>query len=93
MKPAWEFYSQRRGISIEGLIRQGITTFEALEQYCNQRGVESPSRELFQETYNIIHKPAPVPAPPKKKPAKVKQPEPAPKKPAVKRTRRKKAAT
>ena len=95
MKPAWEFYSQRRGITLEGLIRQGIKNYEGLEQFCNQRGVEPPTKELFQEVYDSVNRPIVV-VPPKKKevkPAATKKPEAASKKPAVKRTRRKKAAT
>ena len=103
MKPSWEFFSKRRGISLEELIRSGLTTFENLEKYCNQRGVECPTRETFQETYDSIYivKPAVLLPPkkvesPKKPVAAPKKPatkKPAPKKPAVRKTRRKKAGT
>jgi len=91
MRPAWKYYSHRRGITIEGLIKGGMSTYAELVQYCNQRIVEAPSEDEFSASYQRLHQPPALPEPPVI--PEVKKPEPPAKKTPAKKARRKKVGT
>ena len=94
MKPSWSYFVQRRGITLTGLIAGGMSSYDELVTFCNQRSVECPSEEEFLKAWKAVN--PPVASKPKsvrkRKVAPVPKAEEPAKKP-VRRTRRKKAGT
>ena len=81
---SWEWIARRRGITIESVIRSGVNTFEAMEQYCRDRDVSAPTREEYTAAHAVVNLPAVKKQPVVKRPA-VKKPA------ATKRTTRKRS--
>ena len=94
MRPSWSYFVQRRGITLTGLISGGMSSYDELVIFCNQRSVECPTEEEFQKAFKVVHPPVaskPKVAKESKAPAAPKAA--APEKKPVRRTRRKKAGT
>jgi hypothetical protein len=82
---SWEWLVQRRGTSLDDIIRCGINTHSAVREYFQARGASCPTEEEVSAAFLRVNPPAveqPKPAPPQKTVVK---------KPATKRPRKKKA--
>ena len=55
---SWEWIARRRGITIESVIRSGVNTFEAMEQYCQDRDISAPAKEEYTVAYAVVNPPA-----------------------------------
>ena len=82
---AWEWLVQRRGISIDDIVRSGIDTYEGVQKYFQIRGATSPSQEQFAAAFIRVNPPTP------EVPERTLRSKPAPKKTPVRRSRKKKA--
>ena len=62
---SWDYLAKRRGLTIENVIRTGVTSWDSFQEYCRSRDIVPPSEQSFNEAYRLVNPPVAKTAKPK----------------------------